>query len=297
MRPAPAISFRVAPALAGLALACLASAPALHAAAPPAPAARAVVSSVPADIPSDLIGDSLSASVTVRALVAPSGLVDSATAVAGDERLRAAAEAAVRWWVFAPARAASWASVNVPFEGRDDDEPLRPDVLALARDAEAGGDDAGALAALSGALARLGRSPAVNNEWSVRERALAMTRRRSALFPPGDALTGAAQSARGEQLRAVTRVDHAALVTRFDQVLAAAPWWDEPYLWRAGSLAGTGRVADALRSLRAFRLGTRDSEAAAFAGRMIDRLAAADTLGVNAAIKTWRVPADPPPNH
>jgi hypothetical protein len=293
MRPAPATTVRAAAVLACLALA-MASAPSPRTAvAGEAPAARAVLSTVPADIPQDRVGETLKAQVTVRAFVAPSGLVDSATAVTGDERLRAAAEAAVRWWVFAPARTGAWATVTVPFEGHDDDEPLRPDVLALAQQAEAGGDSATALAALAGALARIGRSPAVNNEWSVRERALAIARRMHAPPYPGDELSGGARAARGEQLRTVTRAGHEALVAQFDRVLAGAPWWDEPYLWRAGSLSGAGRVPEALRSLRAYRLGSRDTAAAAFAGRMIDRLAAADTLGVTSAIKAWRVTVGP----
>jgi hypothetical protein len=291
MRPSPVRPTRILAALAGLCLAGLGFSGLVLAAAPPAP--RAVLLTVPADVPDAMLGEAFTAKIGVRALVAPSGLVDSTAAVDGDERLRASAETAVRWWVFAPARTAGWTTVSVSIEGHDDDEPLRPDVLALASQAETAGDDATALAALTGALARHGMSPTVNNDWGVRERALVINKRRPALYPPGDELVGIAQVARGEQLRTVTRVGHAALVAQFDKVVTGAPWWDEPYLWRAGSLAGTGNTAEALRSLRAFRLGTRDSAASVFAARLIDRLAAADTLGVSAAIKTWRVPADP----
>jgi hypothetical protein len=150
-----------------------------------------------------------------------------------------------------------------------------------------------ALTAWVGALARVGTSPVAGNEWAFREHAVAVVRRMPAPPPPGDELSGAAMGARTEQLRTVARSAHLALLPKFDHALAGAPWWAEPYLWRAGSLAGCGRTPEALRSLRFFRLATGDSAGSAFAARMIDRLAASDTIGVSAAIKTWGVSVGP----
>lgn len=281
-------SARVLPVL--LALAC--AAPPAAASATDAPP-RTVLLTAPADLPPELLGTKVAAAIGVRALVAPSGLVDSATAVSGDERLRPSAEAAARWWVFAPAGERQWITVTVPVTAAEDAEALHPDVLAIAREAEAGGDLPTALASWVGALSRLGMSPVALNEWAIREHAMALARRITPPPVPGDLVGGTARGARGQQLRTVGRMGHMDLLGRFDYALLRAPWWDEPYLWRAGSLAGCGRTAEALRSLRAYRLASADSAGVAFAGRLIDRLAAADTVGVCEAIKTWRVVSEP----
>lgn len=296
MRSAPTIPAFLAPALACAALLAGALVAAPRAAtAPPAaaPAGRAVLLTAPADLPPGMLGRKVSAEIAVRVLVSPSGLVDSAKAVAGDERLRAPAEAAARWWVFAPAGESEWTMVTVPVAAGEDAEPLHPDVIALARESEADGDFQTALASWVGALNRLGMNPTVLNEWSIREHAIALARRITPAAPPGDALAGTARGARAQQLRTVARAGHMDLVAQFDHALLRAPWWDEPYLWRAGSLAGCGRTAEAMRSLRAYRLASADSAGVAFAGRMIDRLAAADTVGVCEAIKTWGVVSEP----
>jgi hypothetical protein len=297
MRPASALPVRAAPVLAAaLALAAsLLLAPRTGAAPAARPATRpprATLSTVPADLPAEMLGEKVSAIVTVRALVAPSGLVDSTRAEDGDERLRPSAEAAVRWWVFAPGRSREWVAVRVPFEADADAEPLYPDVIAIARQSESDGDLPTALAGWVGALARLGKSPVVRNEWTIREHTMAIAHRMPPIYPGGE-LEGTESAARGEQLRTVARSAHLDLLARFDHVLAGAPWWDEPYLWSACSYAGCGRGADALRSLRAYRLATTDSAGSAFAARMIDRLAVSDTTGVSAAIRTWRVVMEP----
>jgi len=257
------------------------------------PAPREVLLTAPADLPPELLGTKVAAEVAVRVLVSPSGLVDSARAVSGDPRLRQGAEAAARWWVFASASAPEWLTVRVPVAADEHAVGLHPDVIAMARRAEADGDLPMALASWVGVLGRLGRSPVALNEWAIREHAIALARRISPSPPPGHAIGGAARGARGQQQRTVARADHLALVEKFDHALLRAPWWDEPYLWRAGSLAGCGRTAEALRSLRAYRLATADTAGAAFAGRLIERLAAADTVGVSEAIKTWRVVSEP----
>lgn len=294
MKPAAAVPVRLALAAAVAFALAAASAPPSH---PDAGAggARAALLTVPADLPPALLGEAVAAKLTVRVAVSPEGLVDSAVAVAGDARLRASAEAAARWWVFTPAARPATLTVSVPVEAARDAADLRPDVLAMARESEAHGDLPTALAAWVGALARVGTSPTVANEWAIREHAIALARRMSPPPPLPNVVWGPARGARGQQLRTVARAKHVELVAQFDTALREAPWWDEPYLWRAGSLAGCGRTAEALRSLRAYRLASTDTAGIAFAERLMSRLAAADTIGVCEAVKTWRVTAEPAP--
>jgi hypothetical protein len=248
-----------------------------------------VLLTAPADLPAAQLGNRVSASVDVRVLVSAEGLVDSVRSVSGDPSLRPSAEAAARWWVFAPGARREWVAITVPISASADAVPLHPDVIALAREAERSGDLQGALASWVGALNRLGTSPVVANEWAIREHTFSLARRMSPPPMPGSAIAARARGSRNSQLRTVSRGEHRDLVAQFDAALLAAPWWPEPYLWRAGSLAGSGQVAEGLRSLRAYRLASGDTAGVAFAGRLIPRLAAADTTGVCEAIKTWGV--------
>jgi len=285
---------RVAPATAALACAALLCfSPAAHAAAAAEPAAaRAMLLTAPADLPTAQLGKQVAASIGVRVLVSAEGLVDSARATSGDPSLRPSAEAAARWWVFAPGDRREWVAVTVPVSASADAAALHPDVLAMAREAERSGDLPAALASWVGALNRLGTSPVVANEWAIREHTFALARRISPPPMPGGGIAARARGARNSQLRTVARAEHLDLVAQFDTALMAAPWWPEPYLWRAGSLAGGGQVAEALRSLRAYRLASSDTAGVAFAGRLIPRLAAGDNVGVCEAIKTWGVTSE-----
>lgn len=255
---------------------------------------RVALLTAPANLPDALLGQAVSARIEVRARVAPSGLVEDAHAVSGDARLRAAAEAAVRWWVFTPAPRASREDVTVTIETKADAPTLHPDVLAMGRAAEEGGDLASAIAAWTGALARVGQSPVVADPWALREHVIELARRMPSPPPPPAVVVVQTRGVRGDQERAVARGTHEDLLPRFDEAISAAPWWPDAWLWRAGSLAGCGRVPEALRSLKAYRLAATDTAGIAFAGRMIDRLAAADTIGVCAAIKTYGVVTEKP---
>ncbi len=95
--------------------------------------------------------------IEVCVLVDSTGTVSEARVVRALPPFDSAAVEAARWWVFAPARDHSRpvrARVAVTLEARvpRDAEPLSPDVVALARDAEARGDLRGALDAWTGAL-------------------------------------------------------------------------------------------------------------------------------------------------
>ncbi len=255
---------------------------------------REVLLTAPVNLPSALLGQHVNARIGVRAHVSPTGLVESAHAVSGDPRLREAAEASVRWWVFAPAPRAEWETVTVPVEVSADAPGIRPDVIGMARESEAHGDLATALAAWTGALERTGRSPLVENPWEFREHVLAIVRRMPSPPEPPYVVFATARQTRASQLRAVARGTHVDLVKRFDDELAGAPWWADLWMWRAGSLAGCGRTAEALRSLKFYRLASTDTAGVAFADRLITRLAAADTVGVCEAVKTWRVVTEAP---
>jgi hypothetical protein len=277
----------------------LASAFALPRAATPARAAeanpeRTVLLTAPANLPPALLGERVHAQVGVRAHVSAPGLVDSALAVSGDPRLRQAAEASVRWWVFAPSPRAGWETVTVPFEAGADAPGLHPDVISMARASEARGDLPTALAAWTGALERTGTSPVAENPWEFREHVLSIVRRMPSRPEPPLVVFAAANRVRASQLRTMARGDHADLVKRFDDAIAGAPWWADLWLWRAGSLAGCGRTAEALRSLKTYRLASADTAGVAFANRLIVRLATSDTVGVCEAVKTWQVVTESP---
>ncbi|HTR97151.1 MAG TPA: hypothetical protein VMH61_04565 [Candidatus Acidoferrales bacterium] len=245
----------------------------------------AVVSRVPADVPSELLAAHVATDVGVRVHVRRDGTVDSVRAVSGDVRLRRSAESAVRWWIFARPSGPQWTLVHVQFDGHDDAEPLDPDVIALARDAETSGDLSGAIDDWCGALARVGQHPALRNEFAIREHILRLAAR---LEPPRAVPTsifGEGQVARIQQERTVARTAHEELVEAFDHVLVAAPWWGEAYQWRAASQLACDRAADGLRSLRLFRDAAATSAARDIADRALARFAAGDTLGAAEILK------------
>src|SRR5262245_31527153 len=118
-----------------------------------------------------------SALVEVCALVDSSGLVREAAAAGRHTPYDSAAVDAVRWWWFEPARRAgravpARALIAVAARPPRDADPLVPDVLALAAEAESRGDLRGAIDAWTGALARAGRHSAIGNEWAIREHIL-----------------------------------------------------------------------------------------------------------------------------
>jgi hypothetical protein len=247
---------------------------------------REVLSPVLADLPLAASAQHVYGDVVVRALVSPMGIVDSALAVSGDHRLRPAAETAVRWWIFRPGPAREWSTVTVTIPPADAEElPLNPDVVAMARAAEAHGEMRAAVDAWTGALARVGRHSSLRNEWAIREHLLRIARSMNPPPVPANFIAVHARSWHGEQERTVTTQAHAALVESFAEAVNGAPWWPEPYLWRAASLLGAGRLPAALRDLRAYRLGVRDTEGVALADRVLLRLAAGDTLGACEMLK------------
>ena len=275
-------TFPAVPAL--LAIALLAGVPAASGRAETAPE-PAPLSTVPADVPQALLDAGQNARVSVRARITPTGMVDSTVALGGDPQARASAAAAVRWWIFPARTQPPWTQVTVELDGSSRAPAPRPDVLAMARDAEHAGDTSGAMLAWVGALGRVGRYPSIQNEWAIREHiARLRTRLKQPPVVSGNTTTPAI-IARIKQQRVLASAEHAEVVDALDKTLLVAPWWDDPYQWRAASEAGCGRVYDAMRSLRMLHLVSADTAMRARADRGIAGLAAGDTLAVSQMLK------------
>lgn len=271
-----------------------------HAAAPAKPAAKQAATQAPAmpptvaltpvlrppvDVPQAALDAQLKGTVTLLVRVTRPGYVDSVRVLTGDARLRTAASDVARWCVYVPQAAPVWTTLAVTVDGRVEPEPLNPDVLAIAREAEGAKDWNNALAAWTGALQRLGTHPSLANEWALREHALRASRQIKPVPQAPGETQGNARGARTQQERVVARGQHEDLVGIFDTVLKTAPWWSDPYLWRASSLAGCGRSAEAVRSLRFYLLGSPDSAGTWLATTALAQIAAGDTLGASELIK------------
>lgn len=240
---------------------------------------------VNAGVPQPALDAGLKGKVVLQVRVARAGYVDSVRVTSGDARLRAAASSAARWTMYSPQPASVWTPLTYDFDGTVEAEPLQPDLLAMAHDAEAAGDWRNVLDAWTGALARLGSHPALANEWAIREQVVRAAKHMKP-YPvaPGDT-QGSARGSRSHQERVVARAQHEDLVVAFDKALKDAPWWGEPYLWRAASLAGCGRSTEAVRSVR-FYLGCNpDSAGTALAHRALALFASGDSLMASETIK------------
>jgi hypothetical protein len=250
-----------------------------------AASAPTVVSAIPVDVPQAALDAHVFGRVEVRARVEPWGLPDSVIAVAGDPRLRRAAEASVRWWVFTRPAKPAWTTVHVDIDGRVEFPPLRPDVLGLAHAAEAAGDLPQAVDLWIGALTRVGKHPTLRNGWAIREHIAHLVAKMKSPPHIGGVITSPAIEARYHQQKAVARVAHEDLLPAFNRVIDEAPWWGEPYEWRAASLLGAGRSDEALRSLRMYRLIAPDSLAHPLSDRAFAGIAAGDTVQVSEMLK------------
>ena len=101
------------------------------------------------------------ATIELLVLVDPHGTARRVRIARGGTPFDSAAVDAVRWWLFDPVlanstRVPAWTRVTVDARPPADADPVVPDVLALANDAEARGDSRGALDAWTGALADRG---------------------------------------------------------------------------------------------------------------------------------------------
>jgi hypothetical protein len=131
---------------------------------------------------SAMLGQKPARAVELCVRVDANGQVSEVRASRGDTPFDSAAVDAVRWWWFVPASTAgkpvpSWTRLSVDIQPPADTEPLVPDVVALALDAESRGDLRGAIELWGGVLARVGVHPSLGDEWSVRERILRLAAR------------------------------------------------------------------------------------------------------------------------
>lgn len=230
------------------------------------------------------------AAIELDVLVDRDGIAREVRIIRGGTPFDSAAVDAVRWWLFDPARSNQtpvpvWTRVTVDARPPANADPIVPDVLALAAEAEARGDTRGALDAWTGALARAGAHPSLRNEWVMREHAL----RLAAASPTPPAvpitLTGQARGARNLMQRNIARGSNADYAATLDKVLRAAPWYTDAYRWRAAARAASGQRTGAMRDVLCYRLGVGDSAARALADRALAMLAAGDTLGANSLLK------------
>lgn len=223
-------------------------------------------------------------------------LVDSTGTVreARPSRARSPYDSAVvdaaRWCVFEPARSGGRAvpsRVAVTFEARlpRDTDPLVPDVIAIAREAEARGNLLEALDAWTGVLARAGTYPAIQNEWAIREHVMRLVARLPQPVPVPPPAVSRARSTHSLMLRNVARGANADYAQALDEVLLEAPWYADAYRWRASARAACGQRDGAVRDVLCYRIAAPDSAAHALAERALVALAAADTVAALTMLK------------
>ncbi len=229
-------------------------------------------------------------SVEVWVLVDSTGTVREAGVSRPATPFDHAALEAARWWVFTPARRGDRAvpariAVTVVVHVPRDTDPLVPDVVALAQEAEARGDLRAAIDAWTGVLARTGAHPALQNEWIPREHVV----RLAAQGPrPPEVPFATVSRARGQRnlmQRNIARGSNEDYARALDEVLRTAPWYADAYRWRAAAGAASGRRDGAVRDLLCYRLAAPDSAARAVAERALVFMAAGDTLRANSLLK------------
>jgi hypothetical protein len=228
------------------------------------------------------------AAIELDVLVDRVGIAREVRITRGGTPFDSAAVDAVRWWLFDPVvenGTRVWTPVTVDARPPADADPIVPDVLALAAEAEVRGDTRGALDAWTGALARAGTHQSLRNEWVMREHVLRLAA--ASPTPPAvpGTLAGQARGARNLMQRNIARGSNADYAATLDKVLRAAPWYTDAYRWRAAARAASGQRTGAIRDVLCYRLGARDSTERALADRALAMLAAGDTLAANSLLK------------
>lgn len=258
----------------------------------PATQAPTLISAVPADWPASALGGSRHVRVVVDALVGRDGTVQQTRVAKPSPPFDAAAIAAVRWNVYAPARQEEravpvWISVPVEFRAQDaeDADPPSPDVVTLAREAERRGDLREAIDYWTGALARVGKHPTLRNEWAIRTEVLRVASRMKSPPEVPNVVRLPSIDDHNNQQRDMGRMSNERFAKTFDRALLMAPWWVDAYRWNAAACATSGRRADAIRMTQFWRLNVRDTASRALAGRALAALAEGDTLAVFSMLK------------
>jgi hypothetical protein len=251
----------------------------------PATAGPRVLSTVPAALSPAAFAAHLSGKVSVHVHVTPTGLADSVRATVGATALRATAESAARWYVFDASPKGGWTDVVVDVApAAADDDPLSPDFVASAIQAEKDGDLRGALDWWLGALNKVGTHPELRNPWAVREQTLriATAMHPAPPVPHVAGVTGMGLSAQLE--RTVARLQHQDIVGLMQPILLEAPWWADAYRCLAAAQSGSGQLLEARRTLRFYQMAA-DSAGRVRAANALRMLAVADTIGASEVLK------------
>lgn len=226
--------------------------------------------------------------VQVKVHIDTLGMVTEASLLKGGTPFDSAAVDAARWWLFTPARDHGRpvaCIVAMPLEvSAPDADPLVPDIVALAQDAESADDVRAALDAWTGVGLRAG-GPLVADGWTWRTRAIALAARLPK--PPTIPLSaqGKARGAHNSLQRTMARGDNEDYARRLSEALQEAPWYADAYRWRAAARAMAGQRDDAMRDLVCYALAARDSAAQDLADRALRALAARDTITAYTLLK------------
>lgn len=205
---------------------------------PTADEAPEVVTRVPPAYPSEAMKAGVQGTVVVSVLVGKDGLVKDTRVTTSIPALDAAAQSAVRQWVFKPAKnegkpVAVWATIPIKFTLRG----------APANPARAAFDSTWTL------LRKAGPRPPSEADALARER---MIRLALALTPPVEVSDAARQHFRRAKVVMDSSSTPAAGAIALDEMAAAlneAPWWADPYYESAALLEKAGRPADAAVAL------------------------------------------------
>lgn len=251
-------------------------------------AAPVLRSRIGVNLTSDALDSPGTTKLKLQLQLNPNGLVDDVTVLVGDTPYDSAAVDAARWWVFEPALDTKGPiRVTMPFEITvpDNADPMSPDVLAYARQAEADGDLQGALDAWTGVCARVGTHPLLADDYTPRMHAIRVAARLPK--PPAVPMMTVSQ-ARGTHnlmMRNIARAANADYAKAYDEVLRVAPWYADAYKWRASARAASGQRDGAMRDVRLFALASPDSASQALAARAMRALAAGDTIAALTMLK------------
>jgi TonB family protein len=252
--------------------------------------APSAVSTVGLNFTSTDLASARDGSVGVCVTVDSLGVVREARVVRAFAPFDSAALESVRWWRFAPARSGGRAvtarvTVEVPVRVPRDADPLSPDLLAMAQQAEANGNVREALDAWTGALARVGRHPSLNNEWAMRTHVLRLARRLPR--PPEVPAYANAEGRAALHLmqRNSARAINADCEARLSNALRMAPWYAEAYRWRSSARAAAGDREGAWRDALCVAVATPDSAGVTLSETALRMYAVGDTLAAHMLLK------------
>ncbi len=251
----------------------------------PTPVAPVLLSGVRPNVSWHWLESKLTGPVVMRVRVDTTGIVDSVLVREGDPRLRSAAVDAARWHLYSAPSTPTWVVLSLATPTAGDAEALSPDPVAMALEAERAGDLQGAIDAWTGAIARVGRHPSLQDDHAIRAHILALAERMP--HPPAvpDMAAGPVRGAKNLLERNMASAVSRDVVVILDQSLAIAPWYGEGYRWRAAALAGCGRLEDARRAVMLYRLAAHDSASQAMSRRALHALAHADSIGAAQILK------------